>query len=275
MSGPDISIVVPAWGAYAGRPLREALESLRAQDVPARIIVVDNASEIPLAVHPPLEVIRAPRRLSVGAARNLGLERVNTPYVLFWDADDLILPGTLGFLRARLDADPELMAVAAAIVEADARAATAGRQLGLRPSPAAHGSSPWRMRSGRSFPPPGRPSCGPMPSVRAAASEMRTAVRTGCLGPHWPSPGACEFEDRPGRVYRRLGESLWEQRRSAADLRAHAAGVRSRLRGDPAVPSWARALAPALVVPQTVVLLGLAPVARAARRAYRCVAGKT
>jgi hypothetical protein len=80
--------VVPAWGEYAGAPLAQALESLRAQDVAARIIVVDNASEPPLEARGGIELIRSDTRLTVGAARNLGLASVHSRYVVFWDADD-------------------------------------------------------------------------------------------------------------------------------------------------------------------------------------------
>jgi glycosyltransferase involved in cell wall biosynthesis len=45
----DVTVVVPAWGDYAGKALAEALDSLQTQDLPARIIVVDNASEPALA----------------------------------------------------------------------------------------------------------------------------------------------------------------------------------------------------------------------------------
>src|SRR3954451_24353215 len=86
---PEISVVVPVWGAYAGRPLAEALESLRSQDLAARIIVLHTASEPALGELNGAEVIRSATRLTVGSARNLGLQAVQTPYVLFWDADEL------------------------------------------------------------------------------------------------------------------------------------------------------------------------------------------
>ena len=118
---PETTILIPVWGSYGGKTLVEAVESLRAQDVPARIVVVDNASDDPLPDLPGVDVVRAPARLTVGAARNLGLDQVRTPYVLFWDADDLMLPGTLAFLQDRLRTDPALVATAAAIMEDDPR----------------------------------------------------------------------------------------------------------------------------------------------------------
>ena len=70
--------------------------------------------------------------------------------------------------------------------------------------------------------------------------------------------GRVQLHERPGRVYRRLGESLWERRRSPRHQLRHAAAVRRRLRQDPGVPGWARRAAPLLAPVQAVVLLGLA-----------------
>jgi GT2 family glycosyltransferase len=41
-------------------------------------------------------------------ARNAGLARAGTPYVIVLDADDRLAPGALGALRAPLDSDPKL-----------------------------------------------------------------------------------------------------------------------------------------------------------------------
>jgi glycosyltransferase involved in cell wall biosynthesis len=112
---------VPAWGPYAGPALADAVDSLRVQDLPARILVVDNASQETLPQLEGAEVIRTTRRLTLGAARNFGLARVTTPYVTFWDADDLMPAGTLRFLRERSSHDPALVAAAAGIVEDDPR----------------------------------------------------------------------------------------------------------------------------------------------------------
>ena len=45
-----------------------------------------------------VHTIHLPARVSVGAARNAAVEHTSTPYVLFLDADDRLLPGTLAFL---------------------------------------------------------------------------------------------------------------------------------------------------------------------------------
>jgi glycosyltransferase involved in cell wall biosynthesis len=265
----DVSIIVPAWGAYAGSPLREAIASLLEQDIPARITIVENASPEPLPEFEGVEVVRAPHRLTVGAARNLGLEQVTTPYVLFWDADDLMLPGTLRFLRERIRADPRLVAVAAAIVQDEPR-------VRHRWPP------PWSARLARL--PRLFAFChaiwGLFPTTGATIIRT-TAVRDSrgyadadsyedwVLGVSLAFRGPIELHERPGRVYRRLGESLWERRRSRRHLLAHAAAVRRRICEDRGVPGWARATTPLLAVLQTLVLIGLAPLARAVRRALR------
>src|SRR5262249_49002093 len=97
------TVVIPAWDGYAGAPLRAALRSVLDQAVPMRVLVVDNASLSELTGTGGVDVVRSERRLTVGAARNLGLAAVTTPYVVFWDADDVMLPGTLAFLQARIE----------------------------------------------------------------------------------------------------------------------------------------------------------------------------
>jgi glycosyltransferase involved in cell wall biosynthesis len=267
VSAPDVTVVVPAWGPYAGAPLRQALASLRGQDLAARIVVVDNNSEEPLPRLDGVVYVRAPRRQTVGAARNLGLERVDTPYVLFWDADDLMLPGTLRFLHERIASDPRVVAVATAILEDDPRVRhrwppRAAAPLARRPSLFAICHAVWSL-----FPATG-------------ATIMRTSAVRDCggfadadsgedwvLGVSLAFRGRVQLHERAGRVYRRLGESLWERRRSPRHLLGHAAAVRRRLRTDKGVPAWLRRVAPLLAPLQGTVLLVLAPLARGAREA--------
>ena len=272
MSELDVSVVIPAWGAYAGTPLEEALASVREQDAAARVIVVDNASDEPLAPVGEAELVRAATRLTVGAARNLGLERVDTPYVLFWDADDLMLPGTIAFLLERMRAHPEPVAVAAGVIEGEsaerhrwpprwsARLAEHRRLFA-----AAH--AVWSL-----FPSTGATIMQPE-AVRAAGGYA-TDIEAGgdwVLGASLAFRGRVELLERPGRVYRRLGGSLWHENRAPARQLARAAAVRRRLRSDPAIPGWARASAFALEFLHPAVLLGLAPVARGLRSLIRTV----
>jgi hypothetical protein len=265
----DVSIIVPAWGAYAGSPLREAIATLLEQDLPARVIVVENASVEPLPEFQGVEVVRAPRRLTVGAARNLGLERVTTPYVLFWDADDLMVPGTLRFLRDRIGSDRRLVAVAAAIIEDEPRVRHRwpprwSARLARLPHIFAFCHAIWAL-----FPTTGATI------LRTDAVRDSSGYADADSGEDWvlgvslAFRGRIELHERSGRIYRRLGESLWERRRSPRDLLEHAAAVRRRMRGDPGVPGWARAATPLVAALQAIVLVGLSPLARVVRRLLR------
>src|SRR4051794_37617059 len=118
-SGPEVltTVLMPVWGEYV-QWLPQAVASVQEQDVATPIVVVDNASDVPLPGLPGVSVVTSPRRLTLGAARNLGLAQVTTPYVVVWDADDTMLPGTLGILQRAIGADHRLAAYGSAIVEA-------------------------------------------------------------------------------------------------------------------------------------------------------------
>lgn len=263
MSGiePDTTIVIPVWGPYAGQTLIDAVESLHAQDRPGRILIVDNASDDAVCPPPGAEVIRAPRRLTVGAARNHGLAHVRSPFVLFWDADDLMLPGTLEFLEDRLRADPGVVAAAAAIVEDVPRVrhrwpprwapAFARRRRAF-----ALANAVWSML----------PATGAT-LMRTAAVRHAGGYADADSGEDWvlgvslAFRGRVELHDVPGRVYRRRVGSLWEARRSTRHLLGHAAAVDRRLLVDPGIPRWATAGAPVIALFQALLLIAR-PVAK-------------
>ncbi|MFH8250414.1 glycosyltransferase family 2 protein [Microbacterium sp. B2969] len=105
-----VTIVVPGFEveAYAG----EALDSLRAQTREDWVaILVDDASTDgtgaifadAAARDPRFRLIRHDRQLGLGAARNTGLELVDTPLVGFLDADDRFTPTALERLVGTLD----------------------------------------------------------------------------------------------------------------------------------------------------------------------------
>ena len=271
---PDTTIVVPVWGPYGGSTLLEALASLRAQDPPARILVVDNASDEPLPDLGDMEVVAAPRRLTVGAARNLGLERVRTPYVLFWDADDLMLPGTLPFLRNRLAGDDGVIAAAAAIMEEEPRMPHRWPRpwtaplTGL-PKAFALAHSVWSL-----FPSTGSTI------MRAAAVRESGGYADANSGEDWvlgvslAFRGRLEIHSRPGRVYRRRVGSLWERRRAPRHHLRHGAAVRQRLRSDPGIPRWAKRLLPAIAALQIIAVIAVRPVARGSRALLQARRGR-
>ena len=260
--------MVPAWGAYAGTPLAEALASLRAQDVAARIVVVDNASEPALGDLPGAEVIRAPERLTVGAARNLGLADVRTPFVMFWDADDLMLPGTLRFLQERLTAEPGAVLVAASIVEGDPpvphrwpRPWTYPFARFRRAFALAH--TVWSL-----FPATGS-ALMRTDAARAMGFGDANSGEDWVLGVSLVFRGRVILETRPGRLYRRHPGSLWETQRSAPQLVAHARAVRQRIRDDREIPTWVRILLPAIALLQLTAVRVVRPLVETARATLR------
>ena len=100
----DITAVIANYNY--GRYLREAVDSVLAEG--AKVVVVDDGSteavpELPSEV----ELIRQENQ-GVARARNIGIARVQTPFLLVLDADDRLMPGALGKLREPLEADPEL-----------------------------------------------------------------------------------------------------------------------------------------------------------------------
>ena len=111
---PGLTIVIPFWD-LEHEILLDAVASLAEQGRRYRTIVVDNASRAPLPELPPdVEVVRLPKRVNVGEARNAGLALVRTSHVLFLDADDALFPGSIPFLYSQLEACPEAVASAGA-----------------------------------------------------------------------------------------------------------------------------------------------------------------
>jgi glycosyltransferase involved in cell wall biosynthesis len=109
----DVTAVITNFN-YAAL-LGEAVESLRSQAGGApHIVVVDDGSTEPgtdaaleRASAAGAEVLRQANQ-GVGAARNAGLARVQTPYWLVLDADDRLAPGALAALREPLERDPRV-----------------------------------------------------------------------------------------------------------------------------------------------------------------------
>jgi glycosyltransferase involved in cell wall biosynthesis len=112
-----LTIVLAAWDLDC--ELVDCVLSLRSQDIPHRLLVVDNHSRAPLPNVDADVWVRSSTRLTVGAARNMGLAMVETPFVMFMDADDVALPGALATLMQEMRKSPELVSVAGGIVAWD------------------------------------------------------------------------------------------------------------------------------------------------------------
>lgn len=112
-----LTVVIPAWNRRS--TLQRTLDSVAAQTLrPLQVVLVDNASTDTThtimeqwreAVNAPdfkVSVVDEPRR-GASDARNRGLACVDTPYVMFFDSDDEMLPTHCAeMLQAALD-NPE------------------------------------------------------------------------------------------------------------------------------------------------------------------------
>ncbi len=248
-----VTVVVPVWDRYCAF-LSECLDSVLEQPgEPPRIIVVDNASRDPLPLLPgDVEVFRAPARLSVGAARNLGLAEVETPEVIFCDADDRLLPGALAFLRGRMADRPELVACVSRFVSWNPET---GEKVVLDRSPRPIVFRASRHR--RAFALANlRFNCFPVVGCILRTEAVRDAGGFGdanvgedwILGTQLAFRGPIEFQEWPVFLRRVHNGSLWYRRHTRADYLRRCELLRERLRRDPAVPGWVKTLLPLLAL---------------------------
>ena len=99
------------------------LPSLRADGITS-VVVVDNDSkdgsaEAVTAADPDALFVAAGANLGYGTAANLGVAKVDAPYVLILNPDVVVEPGTVNALIAALEADPRLAIVGPRIEEPD------------------------------------------------------------------------------------------------------------------------------------------------------------
>ena len=114
---PLVSVIIPA--RDPGRFLAAALASVRAQAGAAfEIIVVDDGSKENILpglerckITARLVYLRHPAPLGLSAARNTGLRFSRGEFVVFLDADDMLLPGKLALQAGLLSRDKKLAAV--------------------------------------------------------------------------------------------------------------------------------------------------------------------
>ena len=265
MGDARVSVVIPVWSAYAGAELVEAVASVRSQRTPVELIVVDNASEVAL---PPLEgaeLVRLVERRSTGAARNAGMDRVQTPYVVFLDADDLLLDGALAALVQGLDAAADRAVHTLSIVdgvtgERYRSPRRSARALARVPPLFALVNTVWSQL----------PTQG-CTIMRAADVRECGGYGDSVQGEDWVLAvslafrGAVSFDARPGLLYRRRLDSPGAAGLSGHVLLANASRVRQRVREDPAIPGWVRTLLPVIAVAQWLAARIAYPLYRSVR----------
>jgi CDP-glycerol glycerophosphotransferase len=105
-----VTVIVPGFDVapYAA----EALDSLRKQSLQnwTAVLIDDSSTDATAdvfadaaAADPRFRVVRHHRRVGLGAARNTGLDLVETPFLGFLDADDILTPTALERLIGILD----------------------------------------------------------------------------------------------------------------------------------------------------------------------------
>jgi glycosyltransferase involved in cell wall biosynthesis len=258
----NVAVVIPVWDSYV-QFLAEAVASVRDQGVPAEIVVVDNASTEPLPALEDVRVVRSPERVPTGAARNVGLEAVTAPLVVFLDVDDLMLPGSLATLLAGLrDGDA---AFALAIVDGD----TGGRHRAPRRIAYALARFPWLFAVANtvwSLLPTQGATVMRTADVRAAGGYgERSQGEDWVLGAALAWRGRVRLSSEPGLVYRWRFDSPGRPG-AGLDLLGNARFVRERLRADPALPAAARALLPLVAAGQWLAVKALRPLVLMGRR---------
>jgi len=109
-SSAKIDVVLPAYNG--SQVIRTALESALTQDVPLRIIVVDDGStddsaDIARSYGDRVTVLTQANR-GVSGARNTGLAAAQAPYVALLDQDDVWEPGKLVRQLELIEAHPDV-----------------------------------------------------------------------------------------------------------------------------------------------------------------------
>jgi hypothetical protein len=261
---PTVAVVIPVWDDYV-RWLGEAVDSVVDQGVAEQVIVVDNASTVPVAELPGTTVVRAPQRLSTGAARNLGLEAVRTPLVVFLDADDLMLPGSLEALVAGIDADRGVSAFCLGLVDGETgrrhrSPRRVARALARYPRAFAVANSIWSL-----LPTQGATIVWADVALATGGYADRSQGEDWVLGVSLAWGGRVLFGEQSALVYRWRGDSPG---RSAGrpPLLANARSVRRRLRADPSIPLGVSLAMPLMAAAQLMAILGVRPLFLALRR---------
>jgi len=268
----QVTVVIPVWGRYVSAELERAVQSVKAASVhPIRVVVVDNAHEHVIAL-PGSELLRSATRLTLGEARNLGLTVVDSPYVLFLDADDQLLPGSIDRLLAAAAHSSSSRGSPPAVVTAPL---ADPRTLGLY-----HWPSRWMQRTAHrpgafrvleavraSFPVNGSLICTEVAAAGPGFDADPASAEDWVFGVSLAWRGRVVFAVEPAMTYAPTIGGQWSRHRAVASQRRHQACVRRRVRQEPSVPAWVKAALPLLWLAHHLDLLRLVASAKPASRA--------
>ena len=118
----SVAVVIPCY--KQAHYLADAIDSVLAQTHPdVELVVVDDGSpdevEAVTSRYPGVRCVRQPNQ-GLAAARNTGLRETHSPYLVFLDADDRLLPNALQAGLACIDAHPECVFVSGGFRHIDA-----------------------------------------------------------------------------------------------------------------------------------------------------------
>jgi glycosyltransferase involved in cell wall biosynthesis len=263
---PSVTVVIPVWDSPYVDWLPHAVEAVCTQDPGVRILVVDNASTVAVPRLEGTDVVRTSQRLSAGEARNAGIRHVDTEFVMFLDADDELLEGALERARREISSDPGLAAFAMSLLEPSTRRRHRyphrfAFALVRFPRAFALANTVWSLYSTQGcaiFRTAWVRECGGYADLSGPEDWI--------LGVSQAFRGRIRIDRRPGLIYQLHRGSLAHAQSGRYMLLA-ARRVRERLRNDPAVPGWARALTPMIGVMQAFAIFVLRPIYRATRAA--------
>jgi glycosyltransferase involved in cell wall biosynthesis len=262
---PEVSVVIPVWDDYAGEQLLEAVRSVRDQDLEAALVIVDNASTTPVPTIDGAALVRLTDRVSTGAARNAALPYLETPYVMFLDADDVLLAGALSALVSCMRASPRTSSCSLSIMDA-----TTGERFRVPRRFARHlarvrplfqlANTIWSLL----------PTQG---CTLMRVDDLRSCGGYGdqTYGEDWVLSvsltlrGDASFIPTAGLRYHRRDDSPGSRALSSGLLMANARSVRERIRVDPATPGWLRRPLPVIAVVQAFAARVAHPVYRSLR----------
>ncbi|WP_375291100.1 glycosyltransferase family A protein [Qipengyuania sp.] len=103
-----MTVIIPTYGR--SEMLASSIDSVMAQSVVPRILVVDDGSEPPAKLHrtdPRLSLHRLAQNAGGARARNVGVDQASTPWITFLDDDDEWLSGSGALYDVMLPDEPQ------------------------------------------------------------------------------------------------------------------------------------------------------------------------